>query len=165
MPTAMTAMGISFNRACVNMKKITPPTLMLLCLLCMIALRWLLPLTWISNWVLLDFGIGFIAFGLVMGIEAEGQFRKNDTTVDPQGAASKLVTDGWFRYSRNPMYVSFALVLIGAWFALGSVSPLLGILVFVFLTQQWYILPEEKRLIATFGREYKAYQARTRRWL
>jgi protein-S-isoprenylcysteine O-methyltransferase Ste14 len=157
--------GHLIHGAFVNMKKITPPTLMLICLLGMIALRWLVPLGAISSWILLIFGIGFIVFGLVMGLEAESQFRRNHTTVDPVGVSSKLVTDGWFKYSRNPMYLSFVLVLIGAWFTLGSISPLLGVLIFIFFTQQWYIFPEEKRLIATFGNDYGSYQMRTRRWL
>ncbi len=147
------------------MSRPTPPTFTLLCLLGMVALRWLIPLGLISNWLLLILGIGFVVFGLVLGIEAESQFRKNHTTVDPQGTASKLVTDGWFKYSRNPMYLSFALMLIGAWLALGAISPLLGILVYVFLVERWYIAPEEKCLIAVFGKEYAAYQMRTRRWL
>src|SRR5215510_4177239 len=101
------------------MKNLNPPTLMLLCLLSLIALHFLLPLWSISSWILLILGIGFMTLGLVMGIAAEGQFRRSGTTVDPWGMPSKLVTDGWFRNSRNPMYLSFGLILIGASIALG----------------------------------------------
>lgn len=147
------------------MKKITPPTLMLFCLLGMIALRLIFPLESISNWVLLVFGVGFIILGLVIAFGAESQFRRNDTTVDHQGMPTKLVTAGWFKHSRNPMYLSFALMLTGAWLALGSVSSLLGILVYFSLTEQWYIVPEENRLVAKFGKEYDSYRMRVRRWL
>lgn len=138
---------------------------MLFCLLGMVALRWLIPLGSTSNWLLLVFGVGFIALGLAMGVGAEGQFRRVHTTVDPLGVASQLVTDGWFKYSRNPMYLSFTLMLMGAWLALGSISPLLGVLAYILLTERWYIVPEERRLIAMFGKEYESYQMRTRRWL
>jgi protein-S-isoprenylcysteine O-methyltransferase Ste14 len=148
-----------------KMKNINPPTFMLLCLLSMIALHWLFPLWLISNWILLLLGVGCIVFGIVLGVAAEGQFRRSGTTVNPLGMPTKLVTDGWFKRSRNPMYLSFGLMLIGAWLALGSVSPLLSILAYVFLTEHWYILPEEKRLVGVFGKQYESYQMRTRRWL
>jgi protein-S-isoprenylcysteine O-methyltransferase Ste14 len=78
---------------------------------------------------------------------------------------AKLVTDGWFKYSRNPMYLSFILMLIGACLTLGSVSPLFGPAAYFFLTEHCYITAEEKRLMATFGKQYESYQMRTRRWL
>lgn len=147
------------------MKKLTPPTLMFYCLLGMIALHWIFPLGLISNWVLLIFGVGCIALGLVVAFGAEGQFRRSNTTVDHLGMPTKLVIDGWFKHSRNPMYLSFALALTGAWLMLGSIFPLLVVLVYLFLTERWYILPEEKRLMAAFGKEYESYRTRTRRWL
>ncbi|HEU0291412.1 MAG TPA: isoprenylcysteine carboxylmethyltransferase family protein [Anaerolineales bacterium] len=147
------------------MKKIYPPTLMLFCVLGMIALHSIVPLRAISNPLLLMFGVGLIAFGLVMAFGAEGQFRRSGTTVNPLGTSAKLVTDGWFKFSRNPMYLSMALMLMGAWLALGSISPLLVIFVYLFLTERWYIEPEEKRLNVTFGQEYESYRKRTRRWL
>jgi protein-S-isoprenylcysteine O-methyltransferase Ste14 len=138
---------------------------MLLCLLGMLALHSILPLGSIFSWTLLLCGVGFIALGLVIAFRAESQFRQNGTTVDHLGGAAKLVTDGWFNVSRNPMYLSLALILMGAWLTLGSVSPLLGVTAFIFLAQRWYIVPEETRLAATFRNQYEAYRMRTRRWL
>jgi protein-S-isoprenylcysteine O-methyltransferase Ste14 len=147
------------------MKKMNPLTLMFTSLLAMLALHWIIPLASISSLWLAIFGIALIAFGLVMAIGAESQFRKRGTTVDHLGKATKLVTDGWFQYSRNPMYLSFLVLLVGAGLSLGSLSPLLIIPVFVILTEQSFITQEENRLLATFGKEYRAYQRRTRRWL
>jgi len=158
-------MGMSFPLPNgTEMSKVTPPTFMLFCLLGMIALHSIFPLGFIADWPLLIFGVGLIAFGVVMAFGAERQFRGSHTTVDHLGKTTKLVTIGWFKFSRNPMYLSFALMLIGAWLALGSLSPFLSILIYLFLTQRWYILPEEKRLTVTFGKEYESYRMRTRRW-
>lgn len=148
-----------------TMRKITPPTLMLACLLGMMALYWLFPIQWISSWGLFIIGLVFIILGLVIAFGAEKQFRQSGTSVDHLGMASQLVTDGWFKYSRNPMYLSFVFMLIGAWLLLGSLSSLLGILAFVLLTEQRYILSEEKRLAAAFGKDYRSYLKRTRRWI
>ena len=148
-----------------TMRKISPPTLMLVCMLGMIALDWLLPIMVFYIWLLLILGMISIAFGLVIGFGAEGQFRRRGTTIDPKGTPSTLVTDGWFQYSRNPMYLSFLLILIGAWLALGSLTPFLGIPIFVLLIERSYIRPEEQRLVVAFGGEYQSYLKRTRHWL
>ena len=159
-------MGISsfFDRE-QTMKNLNPPTFMLICLLSMLALHLLIPLGSISGWIPLILGVGLILFGIVIGVAAEGQFRRSGTTVDPLGMPTKLVTDGWFRSSRNPMYLSFGLMLIGASFALGSASPVLAVIAYLILTERWYILPEEKRLVRIFGNQYEFYRMRTRRWL
>jgi len=138
---------------------------MLFCLLGMLILDWILPLGSISSWLLVCSGIGLIVPGLVIAFGAESQFRRNGTTVDHLGKAAKLVTDGWFKMSRNPMYLSLAIMLIGAWLTLGSASPLLGVIAFIILAERWYIVSEEKRLVVTFRKQYEAYQQRTRRWL
>ena len=95
------------------MKTISPPTLMFFCLIGMGALHLMMPLHLISNWILFAFGVATIVLGLVMAFGAEGQFRGLGTTVDPLGKATKLVTDGWFGYSRNPMYLSLLILLVG----------------------------------------------------
>ena len=147
------------------MNKISPPILMLLCLLGIIALYWLFPLVSVTAWGLFIPGVGLIALGMLMAFGAEGQLRKKRTTVNYLGIPATLVTDGWFSFSRNPMYLSFAVVLLGAWLALGSLSALFSVMVYLTLVERWYILPEEKRLIAAFGQEYDSYRFRTRRWL
>jgi protein-S-isoprenylcysteine O-methyltransferase Ste14 len=131
----------------------------------MLALHWILPLRFFSNWLLFIFGLGLMVLGIVMAIGAEGQFRRSRTTVDHLGMPAKLVTAGWFKSSRNPMYLSFMLMLIGAWLVLGSISPHLCLAAYFFLTERWYITSEEKRLMATFGKQYDSYRMRTRRWL
>ena len=147
------------------MNKISPPTLMLFCLLGMIALAWFFPFVSFTTWGLFIPGVGLIALGIVMAFGAEVQFRKKRTTVNYLGMPATLVTDGWFSFSRNPMYLSFAMTLMGAWLMLGALSPLFAVLAYLALTERWYILPEEEKLNAAFGQEYESYRLRTRRWL
>jgi len=40
-----------------------------------------------------------------------------------------------------------------------------GLLVYIFLTERWYIVLEENRLTAAFGKRHNSYQMHTRRWL
>lgn len=147
------------------MRKILPPTLVLFCLLGMFILNWMFPLVSVANVALVIVGLGLVALGIVIAFLAEGQFGRVGTEVNTFGQPTQLVTDGWFKYSRNPMYLSFALILIGAWIALGSLSPILGVIVYLLVANRWYIPQEEERLSATFGKEYESYRRRTRRWL
>jgi len=94
---------------------IPPPVLMLLAA----ALMWVhdhgMPLAqWISApWNRLG-GLA-AAVGVAIAGAAFIRFRQVGTTVNPmeRGKASRLVTDGVFRVSRNPMYLGLVLLLIG----------------------------------------------------
>jgi len=72
---------------------------------------------------------------------------------------------GIYRFTRNPMYVGLALVLLGWAALLSSPWALLGPLVFVLYINRFQIAPEERVLSAKFGAAYTEYIARVRRWL
>jgi protein-S-isoprenylcysteine O-methyltransferase Ste14 len=111
---------------------------------------------------LLAFCVG--AFFCLAGVVS---FRRAKTTVNPlkPETASALVSSGIYRYSRNPMYVGFAL-LLSAWACyLASPLLLLGVLGFVLYMNRFQIAPEERALTALFGADFVAYQAKVRRWL
>ena len=59
--------------------------------------------------------------GLALGLAGARAFHRAQTTVNPlvPESASSLVTDGVYRYSRNPMYLGFLLLLLAAGTALG----------------------------------------------
>jgi len=103
--------------------------------------------------------------GVLLMALAVIEMRRANTTVIPHRDAAALVTSGVFRFSRNPIYLGDALVLTGlilfwaAWPALVLV-PLFG-----WLITDRFILDEERRLAARFGRTFEAYVARTPRWL
>lgn len=120
---------------------------------------WLAP-PW--NWALAV--PSWLASLALTGRGARGLAR-HGTTIYPNGQASALVTDGPYRYSRNPMYLGMALLVLGFALALGSVGALLGVPVFMLAVQWLFILPEEQRLEGLFGEAYRSYCRRVRRWL
>jgi protein-S-isoprenylcysteine O-methyltransferase Ste14 len=108
-----------------------------------------------------------LAAGLAVIISAVAQFVRSRTTVDPlhPAAASKLVTGGVFRLTRNPMYLGMALIL-GAWALwLGNGMAAVLPLGFVAWITRFQIAPEERALRANFGDEFENYAQRVRRWL
>ncbi|GAE32578.1 isoprenylcysteine carboxyl methyltransferase [Halalkalibacter hemicellulosilyticusJCM 9152] len=63
------------------------------------------------------------------------------------------------------MYVGFLMALVGLFVVLGAVSPALFVLLFLIVTDRWYIKYEENILNETFGVEYERYKSSTRRWI
>ena len=94
-------------------------------------------------------------------------FRVAKTTVDPRTPekASALVTSGVYRYSRNPMYVAFALFLLAWAIYLATPWSFGGVAGFVLLMDRLQIPSEEQALESLFGEDFRRYQAQVRRWL
>jgi protein-S-isoprenylcysteine O-methyltransferase Ste14 len=113
--------------------------------------------------LMLALGVVALAFS-IGGIVA---FRAAKTTINPVhiDRASRVVTGGIYRLSRNPMYVGLTALLTG--WAVFLAVPVTGIgpIVFALFTQRFQILPEERVLAAKFGREYLDYKQRVRRWV
>ena len=86
-------------------------------------------------------------------------------TPAPIDAPKRLVTNGVYRYSRNPIYIA-ELAVIGAWASLFEAPVLLayGVVLFVVLSLAVRRY-EEPHLARQFGDQYAAYTAETGRWL
>lgn len=113
------------------------------------------------------FGLLVASLGGVISSAGAREFRRAKTTVNPlhPERATSLVTTGIYRFTRNPMYVGIVFVLLGCFVAFGAVSPALGLPAFIAYITRYQIRPEEQVLLAKFGSEYAAYQAKVRRWL
>ena len=119
----------------------------------------LIPYPWNAS------GLIPLAAGTVLNLNADRLFSKHGTTVKPFEESSVLVTSGAFRFSRNPMYLGMIMILVGAGFLMGSLSPFTLIPVFVIIIDKHFIASEEKMLERRFGDEWRHYKARVRRWL
>ena len=106
-------------------------------------------------------------FGLIVAGLGFWAFRQAKTTVSPvtPEAASSLVTDGVYSYTRNPMYFGLTTVLVG-WAVWLSVPWIfLGPVAFMLFITRFQIIPEERVMSSKFGRDYDEYRKRVRRWL
>jgi protein-S-isoprenylcysteine O-methyltransferase Ste14 len=110
-------------------------------------------------------GAALILLGVGVAIVAARSFDKAGTTIRPFDTSSALVTHGPFRFTRNPMYLSMAVALLGTGIALGDVLPFVVIPAFVSILQLRFIRHEEAMMEAEFGDAYRAYKERVRRWL
>jgi protein-S-isoprenylcysteine O-methyltransferase Ste14 len=105
------------------------------------------------------------ALGVLIVLFSAGLFRLRKTTINPFGEPAAMVQDGFYRFSRNPMYLGMLLVLVGVGLWLGNVLALLLVPAFVVIMMRGYIVREEHVMEARFGEVYSTYRARVRRWL
>ena len=147
--------------------RIPPPIVMVVTGLAMWAL------SWVTSMVHIPAGIryGVVGVLLVFGVSVAGlavsSFRRAGTTINPVKIdnASSLVTTGIYAFTRNPMYVGLATLLVTLAVLLSNAWLLLGPLFFVLYITRFQIIPEERVMQAKFGSAYDAYKARVRRWL
>ena len=143
-----------------------PPLLLVLVLaISMLVLDRALPLYRILHPPLAHLGAVPAALGVLIVLLSAGLFRMRKTTINPFGEPAVVVQDGFYRFSRNPMYLGMLLVLVGVGLWLGNVLALLLAPVFVAIMTRGYIVREEQLLEDRFGDEYRAYRGRVRRWI
>lgn len=112
-------------------------------------------------------GLAFVLVigGLLLDGIAAGTFRRLGTPPEPWKPTTALATGGLYRFSRNPIYLGFALTYVG--FAVAMDSPVaLGLLLPCLIVIDRFVIDREERYLADrFDSEYAAYKERVRRWL
>lgn len=147
--------------------KVPPPVYLVLAG----ALMWLVSRSHYDLSVSLPFALELfilcILAGALIAIVAVLQFRKAHTTIDPlhPAKASALVSQGIFRFSRNPMYLGMAFLLLGLAIRLESAFALMVVPLFILVITYVQIKPEEVALTSLFGTTYTEYCRRVRRWM
>ena len=112
-------------------------------------------------------GILLLILGLAVLIFAVRLFRKDKTTVNPLSPeqATKLVTDGIFKYSRNPMYLGMALILCSIAVIFNLIGGIVLVALFCFYITKFQIIPEERAMSNLFSQDFNKYKQATRRWI
>jgi protein-S-isoprenylcysteine O-methyltransferase Ste14 len=145
-----------------------PPILYAGAALLALGLQALLPIPWPGGaWAaaLAMAGLFLGAAGIALDLATMMAFRRHRTTVMPHRGATRLITDGPFRFTRNPIYVGNALLVAGAGLVFGIAWLLPAALAGAFATRKLAIDREEEHLALRFGAEWAAYAARVPRWL
>lgn len=110
-------------------------------------------------------GLTVVGAGVGLAGAAFGLFKRSGQDPEPWKPTPSILSDGIYRYSRNPMYVALAVVQVGLGLGVGNlwIVALTALsLVAVYVVA---VRPEEVYLESKFGDEYLRYRARVRRWL
>lgn len=145
--------------------KVPPPLIYLLPLVSGLLLDRRLHVPFLPSGMRRVIGWPLIGGGVLLG----GWFRKTmgdaDAPVRPDKPVPRLTTDGPFRYTRNPGYLSLAMIYAGIAALRNSLWAILFLPLALYVVQREVIGREERYLERTFGEEYRAYKARVRRWV
>jgi protein-S-isoprenylcysteine O-methyltransferase Ste14 len=142
-----------------------PPLWYVLAVLIGVLLDRLLPLPIAADVMTAVAGVIFVFGGVTLAFVSVDRFRRSKTSIVPIRSAETLVQYGTYRYTRNPMYVSLALLTIGCGLLLATWWPIVLLVPTLAIVQQFVIRPEEQYLRRRFGTEYDTYIRRVRRWL
>jgi protein-S-isoprenylcysteine O-methyltransferase Ste14 len=144
-----------------------PPMIYLAAIVAGIVLSIVVPLPWIGepiSDILFAVGCLMVLLAVIVGIEAIRKLRRAKTTVVGGRASEHLVTNGPFAVTRNPIYLAMTILVIG----IGLISEIVWFLplalIAAFATQKLAIGPEESHLEQQFGKRYRDYAKRVRRW-
>ncbi|MEH6584067.1 MAG: isoprenylcysteine carboxylmethyltransferase family protein [Halioglobus sp.] len=142
-----------------------PPVWLVLGLVSIFALNEFLPGQRFTGTAAQVVGGIIIFLGLLLLLIAGGMFKQAGTDLVPFKNVSALVTTGIYRYTRNPMYLGMAAVLLGTAITVGALTALAVPAVFMVIIQFRFILPEEEMLRGLFPEDFPAYCGRVRRWI
>lgn len=145
-----------------------PPLIYMAAIGAAVVLALLVPLPWIAG-PLGDilFAVGWLVILAVVAlwVTSVRTMTRAKTTLNPTGEPSHLVTTGPFAVTRNPIYLANTLLMI----SVGLVSGIFWFIVLAFVaafaTQKVSIELEEKMLSTKFGKKYKDYAKKVRRWI
>ncbi|MDX1650636.1 MAG: methyltransferase, partial [Myxococcota bacterium] len=91
------------------------------------------------------------ALGTFLVLASVRLFARAGTSLRPDRPSRRLVTEGPYRVSRNPMYLGLVLLLAGLGLALGTPTALAAPGILAVLLDRAFVRPEERALEATLG--------------
>jgi len=129
--------------------------------------------TWLVAWILpVQIGKLWGILGIVLVILAYRNikwcfrlFSAANTNTNTTKPALTIVENGPYRWSRNPMYLSYVIGYIGLGLLANSWPMLLLTPVFIYFITTGIISPEEAYLERRFGAEYLEFKTTRRRWI
>lgn len=146
--------------------RIPPPVFFFACLGCGLLLEYFFPIQLslaliprvIVGCVFFLISSYFVVSAFIVLIKHKTPFGTTKPTI-------KIVTDGAYRFSRNPLYLSLLLLMLGIAVLTFSLWLFLTIPILYILFLFKAVKPEESYLSQKFGQEYLDYKAKVRRWI
>ena len=146
-------------------KPVMPPAYGMAAVVAMVVVHLVVPVAGLAQAPITWLGVPFVAVGLILNIWAGGLFTRRRTTFKPFAESQRLVRDGPFRLSRNPMYLGMVLAALGIAMLLGTLTPFIVVAGLAWVLHVRFVTVEEAMLEDAFGDEYRNYRRQVRRWV
>ena len=142
-----------------------PPLIFGAAFLVGLLLHWVCPLAWLPPTLARGLGVVCVLVSCLLAGTALRALSRAHTPVDPMHPTTALVTDGPFRYGRNPLYLALTLLYLGVGCLMNAFAILLLLLPALVVLHVGVIVREEAYLTRKFGEAYLQYRSQVRRWL
>ena len=121
----------------------------------------------LSNAIFNIISMLLIILGPFILISAVRSFKVHQTTINPINIdkATSQVESGTFKYSRNPMYLGMALILLSISFKFNPIGGIFFTLLFAIYITRFQIIPEEAVMEKLFSDDFQKYKSKTRMWI
>ena len=146
-------------------RNVHPPVVALMFIVLAYFLGRFVPVPFVVPMLLRNIGLVMTFIGFLLGVGALLEFRKARTTLDPHGSVNHVVTSGIYRFTRNPIYLGFLLMVIGLPLNSGSYWGIVMAPFYMVAMTRLVIQHEEAYLEKKFKNQYTDYRSRVRRWL
>ena len=110
-------------------------------------------------------GLIAVAVGVVLAVWSVLTLRAARTPVEPWKATRSIVERGPYAFSRNPIYLAFALVVLGLGIWINRLAVVAMVVPALLITDRVIVRREERYLTRKFGESYLTYRQRVRRWI
>jgi protein-S-isoprenylcysteine O-methyltransferase Ste14 len=130
---------------------------------------WLLerryPLASLPRNISIAAGIVLVVAGVLVARSAARSMWAANTSMIPVRPTTAIVSDGVYRFTRNPMYVSLVAIYVGIALLIRAPWAFLLLPLVILAVDRLVIAKEERYLETKFGEPYLAYKNRVRRWI
>lgn len=144
---------------------IPPPVIYFSCLAVGFVLDYFWPVPLLPQGIQYIVGVTLIAISFLLFAWVLMEFSRSKTSIDHRKPTTEIISTGPFRFSRNPVYLSMSMLLVGIAVSLDSIWVLAMSIPAVLATHYLVILREEAYLKRKFGAEYQQYMDQVRRWI
>jgi protein-S-isoprenylcysteine O-methyltransferase Ste14 len=142
-----------------------PPVLFVATLVAGLILHWLRPVAVLPALVARLVGIVVLVASGLLVRSAEAAMRRAGTDPRPDHPSLAIVTDGPFRFTRNPMYVGTTGLYVAVGLLVNALWPLVLVLPMLAVLHWGVVRREERYLEGKFGEPYRLYRLRVHRWV
>jgi protein-S-isoprenylcysteine O-methyltransferase Ste14 len=142
-----------------------PPLIYLVTLVLGLLLGRRFPIRFLPGKMARGLGMPLLGGGVLLLGWFEWTMRQADTPASPYRPVEHIATEGPFRYSRNPGYLSMAMIYAGIAGLANTLWAILLLPVALLAIQRGVIEREERYLEHKFGEEYLSYKTQVRRWI
>jgi protein-S-isoprenylcysteine O-methyltransferase Ste14 len=145
--------------------KVPPPLIYMVPLVLGLMLDRIRQVSLLPRGVARGLGWSLMGGGVVLNAWFLKAIRKTNVPLRTDKPVPRLITEGPFRYSRNPSYLALAMIYAGIASLRSSLWAMLLLPAVVMAMHREVIGREERYLERTFGEEYLIYKEKVRRWV